>query len=319
MTLAQWDRADVSAWPVRRVEQVGSTENLWLLDPATDSEWLHKDTVIPSNGVEQGEDWSEVVSSRVAEELGVPCAIARLCTRNGRRGSLSLSMIPDAHDLWEGPVVLEAAGVPGYFRHVEGEPGLDPARPGVRRPGHSLINIRQALANVTAPAEFAGPEDMMGFDVFSGYMILDALIANRDRHEQNWAVLAPRLTTSTDVLAPSYDHASSLGYNLLDERRRALLSDPGNLLAWAEKGTAYRFEHEGRPDSLVDHAMNALALCSAEGAHWWTERVQQLQLDAIGSELLEGRVPDMSPEAARFAYELLRLNIERLNDALGTR
>ncbi|PKH37312.1 hypothetical protein [Nocardioides alpinus] len=64
-----WDRADVSDWPVRRVEQVGSTENLWLLDPSTNEEWLHKDTVVPANGVEQGEDWAEVVSTRVAAEL----------------------------------------------------------------------------------------------------------------------------------------------------------------------------------------------------------------------------------------------------------
>lgn len=30
---------------------------------------------------------------------------------------------------------------------------------------------------------------MTGFDVFVGYLLLDALVAKRDRHEQDWAVL----------------------------------------------------------------------------------------------------------------------------------
>jgi hypothetical protein len=314
-----WVRADVSDWPIRRVEQIGSTQNLWLLDRSTGQEWLHKDTVIPSNGIEQGEDWAEVMSTRVAMELGVPCATTRLCIREGRRGSLSLSVIPEAHDLWEGPVVLEASGASGYFRHVEGEPGIDPDRPGVRRPGHNLPNIREALGDVGSPLMFGGPATLTGFDVFAGYVLLDALIANRDRHEQNWAILAPRVKDSRDTLAPSYDHASSLGYNLTDERRRAFLAAPERLVAWAEKGTAYRFEHSARPESLVAHAMNALALSSRQGADWWAERIHGLRLQPLISEVLEEQVPDVSPDAARFACELLELNAGRLRDALRDR
>lgn len=126
-----WDRVDVSGWPVLRAEQAGSTENLWLEEPATEHRWLHKDTVIPQNGLEQGEDWSEVISTEVAKLLGVPCAPVRLCERNGRRGSLSLSVVPEGHDLWEGTVILERADAPGYFSHREGAPGVDPARPDV--------------------------------------------------------------------------------------------------------------------------------------------------------------------------------------------
>lgn len=181
-----WDRVDVSAWEVWDVEQSGSSEAVWLVAPSTGERWLHKDTKIPSNGVEQGEDWSEVVSTQVALHLGVPCATTRLCERGGRRGSVSRSIVPQGHSLWEGAVVLETAGVPGFFPQIEGAPPAeDPQRPGVRRPGHSPENIKIALNDVVPPPGFDGPDGLTAFDVFAGYMILDALIANPDRHEQN--------------------------------------------------------------------------------------------------------------------------------------
>ena len=140
-----WDRDDVSDWVVLSVEQAGSTESDWLEDPVTARRWLHKNTVIPSSGVEQGEDWAEVVSTQVARLLGVPCAMTRLCTRGGRRGSLSLSIVAKGYSLWEGTVVMQRARVPGFYSHTEGRPGIDPSRPEVKRPGHSLANIRSAL------------------------------------------------------------------------------------------------------------------------------------------------------------------------------
>jgi hypothetical protein len=314
-----WERDDVSDWAVHRVEQVGSTRNLWLEDPETEEKWLHKDTVIPDNGVEQGEDWSEVVSTQVGSLLGVPCAATRLCSRDGRRGSLSLSVLTWGEALNEGTVVMERAGLPDYFPHAEGQPGIAATRPGVKRPGHNLNNIRTALDGVAAPRGFDGPETLTGFDVFAGYMILDALIANRDRHEQNWAVLTPQLLSMPERLAPSYDHASSLGYNLPDPRRQACIKDRTLLAAWAERGTAYRFEYDSKPPSLVAHAANAVAICSEEGADWWRERLAVVDLEPVLDALRERAVSGMSDDAATFARDLLDLNLRRLRDAICQR
>jgi hypothetical protein len=106
-----WERMDVSTWPIQQVEQIGSTPNMWLENPEDGTSWLHKDTVIPANGIEQGEDWAEVVSTQAATLLGAPCATTSLCMRNGRRGSLSLSVLPKGHSLWEGHLVLERAEI----------------------------------------------------------------------------------------------------------------------------------------------------------------------------------------------------------------
>ena len=311
-----WDRDDVSGWVVRGVEPVGSTPNTWLEEPDTGLIWLHKDTVIPENGVEQGEDWSEVVSTQVAILLGIPCATARLCTRDGRRGSLSLSIVPAGQSLWEGRVVLQ--GAPGYFPHTEGKPGVDPDRPNVKRPGHSLANIVRALREVAAPAGFEGPDALNGYDVFAGYLILDALIANRDRHEQNWAILTPDLLPSVKRLSPSYDHATSLGYNLTDVARELCVADHDHLATWANRGTAYRFEHTGRPPTLVAHAAWSVALCTREGANWWREQLAECNLDPVQGALRDRAIAEVSDPAARFAHELLDLNLRRLRDALDT-
>lgn len=318
MTDQTWERSDVSHWRVREIEQAGSHPSHWLQEPDTGQRWLHKDTLIPANGNEQGEDWSEVVSTQVSILLGVPCAKTRLCLRNGLRGSISRSVRPSGHHLNEGRVVLERARATGYFAHEEGSPGIDPARPDVKRPGHNLLNIREALLDVEVPPDFDGP-DTCGFDVFAGYLLFDALIANRDRHEHNWAVLTPQLTTSRERLAPSYDHASSLGYNLSDTKREGYMARAGGLQDWAEKGTAWRFEHSDRPPTLVEHASQALHLCSSVGAQWWHERLRTLDLSPVLEALEAQAIPEMSEPAARFAHDLLVLNLGRLRDAVHDR
>jgi len=311
-----WDRLEVSDWVVLRVEQRGSSRNLWLEQPETKAAWLHKDTVIPSNGIEQGEDWSEVISTQVARLLGIPAAQTRLCRRMGRRGSLSLSIHRDGYSLNEGQVVMERANLPDYFPHLEGRPAIDPDRPGVKRPGHSLANIRTALTEVGAPDPFEGPCELTGFDVFAGYLVLDALIANSDRHEHNWAVLTPQLTTKLELLAPTYDHASSLGFNLMDDRRAACLGDRQRLEKWAQEGRATRFEHSGSPVTLVQHAVNAIRLCQPAGADWWRDQVERLTLEPVQEPLRSRAIPEMSDRASTFASELLDLNLGRLRHAV---
>lgn len=172
-----WAQVDVSTWEVFEVEQSGTSVAEWLVEPSTGVLWLHKPTDIPANGVEQSEDWAEVVATQGAVLFGVPCARTRLCVRDGRRGSISRSIRPDTHDLHHRAVVL--ADVPGFVPQVEGGPrATDPSRPGVRRPGHTLDNIRDALDGVISPPGFGLPEWLTAFDVFAGYAVLDALIAN---------------------------------------------------------------------------------------------------------------------------------------------
>lgn len=310
-----WQRVDVSNWDVADIEQSGSSEAVWLIEPGSRMRWLHKDITIPANRVEQGEDWAEVISTEIARLLGLPRADTRVCVRNSRRGTLSRSIVPRGYDLWEGAVVLE--GSRGFYRQIEGGPAAqDPLRPGVLRPGHTLSNIAGVLAGVAPPPEFA-VEEVSAFDVFAGYLVLDALIANRDRHEQNWALLVPRLLGEPARLSPSYDHASSLAHNLGDQKRRTILGQKGALEKWASKGTASRFEHFRTAPTLVDHSAAAVDLSSDAGAEWLKGRLEYLDLSVLDEWFETDTQSGMSEVAATFARELLTLNLRRLRDVVG--
>src|SRR5262249_28640209 len=71
--------------------------------------------------------------------------------------------------------------------------------------------------------------------LFLGYLLLDALIGNTDRHHENWGILQfpPQGGRRVAELAPSFDHASSLGHNLADDERlnRMNSSDTGYAVA----------------------------------------------------------------------------------------
>jgi len=117
------------------------------------------------------------------------------------------------------------------------------------RSGHSLDNVHEVLTDLRPPPDAPAVSGMSAYDVFCGYLVLDALVANSDRHDHNWAVfLRPTLQDERPALAASYDHASSLGFNLRDERRDRFVAE-GTVSRFAGRGVARRFEHASPPTS----------------------------------------------------------------------
>jgi hypothetical protein len=288
---------DVSAWPVVDIEAEGSDAKEWLADPHNDR-WLCKPAVTPENGVQQGEDWSEWLAAAVASSLAVPHATIRLATRNGVPAALSRSLRATGEELQAGAVLLQ--GVPGFVPRSK------------TRTGHTLLNIRTVLETVTAPQSWPGQAGAgAAFGVFCGYLVLDALIANTDRHEENWAVI--RGKDAVVRLCASYDHATSLGFNLSDERRDQLAASPERLQAWLERGTAIRFEG-GRRRTLVRHAVQAVELAPSWARSWWSPAVAHLDVDSLRVLIDTAAPPSMSVQARSFAIQLVEANRRRLLD-----
>ncbi|HEY3608330.1 MAG TPA: HipA domain-containing protein [Pseudonocardiaceae bacterium] len=288
---------DVSDWAVDEFEPAGSDAKMWLATPDVCSRALFKPNR-PHNGHEQGEDWAEKLTSELAALLGVPAARIDLAQRGDCRGCISYDVVPKGWELQPGAVLLSQ--IIG-FDH-------DPRDPAAR--GHTLMNIQQALAGYGAPPGFQGPADFSAFDVFCGYLMLDALIANRDRHSENWAVL--RGPNEPDQrLSPSYDHASALGFNLLDERRQLLFRDRNMMDAFLRKGTAHRFE-DGKKATLVGCAHTALGMAGDSVRAYWLDRLTSTDEDQLDSVV--ARVPVMSDLSRRFARYLLTVNRGRLLD-----
>lgn len=306
-----WNVIDVSDWEVIDREPVGSSDPLWLAQPGSESTlWLHKSTVIPTNGEEQGEDWAEAVSTRIAQLLGVPCAQARLCRRKGRRGSISLSLNAEGYSLVHGGDWLEAAGVPEFENWQQRSSRGHQRRSsgGTIQRGHNLENIRDALAHVKAPLSL--PDDLTAFDAFAGYLLLDAIIANRDRHEFNWAVMQSLTDGQPDRLCPSFDHGTTLGHNLSDHKRRTCDRE-----AFSRRATAHRFEHTRKKClTLTELSIQALTMASPSGRGFWTHQLARSDLSRL--ELQTLRLDGVSEVTAIFIDELVTWNVRRLKDAI---
>ena len=301
----QFDRIDVTDWEVYRDETSGVEAKMWLVPPEATGPalWLFK-SVTADGAYECGEDWAEKAAAEVGAVMGVPCAAVDLAALRGVRGSISADLCPMGSEMQHGTLLMQDRGVRDYV------PGR--AR---GRPGHTLENIQLVLADALPPPGCELPFEATAFDIFAGFMVFDAIIANRDRHDENWAVLLPITSEGPTRLCGSYDHANSLGYNLDDARRSMYLDRKDGILGWCRKGTAHRFQYTpGKsPQTLVQAAVRALRLASEEARSYWPRRVEELTEERIRS--VTGRLPGMSVPAHTFATEVLLTNRKRVLDA----
>jgi len=294
---------DVSGWRVTEDEPGGADEKFWLEEPATGRRCLFKPVTVKDGHV-HGEDWGEKAGAELARLLGVARADVDLAVRSGEQGTVSWNLKPPDHDMHNGAVLLGGT-VPGYVPGRENPKG---------RPGHGLGQIAEVLAEAGPPPGSAMPAGAGAFDAFAGMLVLDAWIANRDRHDENWSVLYPHDPSSPTLLCGAYDQAGCLGFNLREDKVRDILK-AGTVRAWAERGTAWRFEHvgNGKPDTLVELACRALAAAVPGVKDHWLGALAAVD-DAAVDEMLRRIPPVLSDPARTFAYELLMINKGRLLD-----
>lgn len=289
---------DVSDWDIVADETSGAEEKYWLQEPAG-TRWLFKPVTVKQEHV-HGEDWAEKVVAELGCLLGIPCARIELAEFRGRPGCISADLRPVMFELQPGQVLLEVCAVPGYVHGT-----------GRNHPGHTLENIWTVLDGALPPPGCAIPFDATAYDVFAGYVLLDAWVANRDRHDNNWAVLRPLLVSDEPLrLCGSYDHASSLGFNLKDDARVRRLAD-GSVKSWCVKGTAWRFDYEPST-TLVQLAARALELASRDAQRYWREQLSDVSYEEVQNVI--ARVPRMSDPARTFAESVLSVNRRRVLD-----
>lgn len=291
---------DVSGWSIANLEPRGGGPNAWLYSGL--GRWLFKPVSTVSWG-RQGEDWAEKITCEIAKLVGVPCADIEVAQRHSQRGIISRDLAPPPWELQTGSVVL--SGLLQDYR-----PGSENLR---GRPGHSLRNIRTALDGKSPPPGCLCPDELGAFGVFAGYLMLDALVANRDRHDENWAVLRPESLDAPDMLCPSYDHGSSLGFNLMITKQESYLSE-NKIQWWASRGDAYRFEHipPAKPPTLVEHAREGLRLAGAPARTFWLDQLQHVTRSDVCAVV--DRMPGLSDVTRTFIVELLVVNRRRLLD-----
>ena len=150
------------------IEQLGSKPKFWFRLPGDEQPWLFKYTRDNT-----GEDWSEKIASELAKLLAIPAATVELATFMGKRGCASRSFVETkkGFELIHGSEVL-AGRVLGYEKEKQWG-----------QSGHCIKNIIAAV-ELTFPTN----RRTQNLRVLAGYIVLDALICNTDRHHDNWGL-----------------------------------------------------------------------------------------------------------------------------------
>ena len=115
-------------------------------------------------------------------------------------------------------------------------PGYDTKRMRGQR-DHNIKNITRVLFELMTDHQMNPmPQWEHRLEQLASYALLDGLIGNTDRHHENWMVAFVQEGNDTIIkIMPSFDHASSLGRELSDDRRRQYL-ESNKVLEYLRKG-----------------------------------------------------------------------------------
>lgn len=113
-------------------------------------------------------------------------------------------------------------------------------------------------------------------DVFVGYLLFDAWVANQDRHHENWGVVSYE---DKIYLAPTYDHAASLGQNETDLKRAEMLRTKGkerHISHYITKARSAIYETKTAKKTMLSiDAFIFLAKKRKKAAQFWLERLEK--------------------------------------------
>jgi hypothetical protein len=281
-------------------EALGTKPKFWYLDPSG-TRTLYKEGRPGS-----GEHWAEKICCEICGLLAIPHAEYDLAEWRQRKGVVSPSFVPDEARLVLGNELLGKI-ISDY--------------PRTKRFKTRQHTVRIVMAIMAARHVFdpplgykAPPSIRSASDVFVGYLMLDALVGNQDRHHENWGLVA--VPGQCVALAPTFDHASSLGRNERDEERLRRLStqDRGSSVEhYVERAESafYATPASQRPLSTLA-AFTEAARISPRAAKYWLDCLSHIALTDFESIVANVPVGEMSEPARRFALKMIQVNRERL-------
>ncbi|WP_133511843.1 hypothetical protein [Candidatus Thiosymbion oneisti] len=198
-----------------KVEQQGTKRKFWYAG----------DTLLFKEGRPgTGENWAEKVACEICALLEIPHAHYEFATSQGREGVVTKSFLP------AGCEYVTANAILSRLKPAYKDQRLYQARQHTVRVFLALGANSPFGFPVELPVGYAAPSSIgRADDLMVGYLVLDALIGNSDRHDENWGFISCGGSPSHVMLAPTFDHASSLGWNETDENRlkRLMTQDRG--------------------------------------------------------------------------------------------
>lgn len=259
-----------------------------------------------------GEDWSEKVAGELCELLNLPHAHYDLALWKGQRGVVTPNFAPRPYRLVHGNELLARIdnNYPSqrYFRVQE----------------HKLKTVLKIIKVLDPgfPVGWAPISPInVSVEIFVGYLLLDAWIGNQDRHHENWGfVVIPPVKEGDKFkvhLAPTYDHASSLGRNESDSVRQDRLNtkDMGRHISkYVEKANSAFYDHNSnliRPLSTLDAFLEAAKIYK-DAATLWLDKLNMVTEENINDILMQIPSELITEPAVEFARAMLDINRRRL-------
>jgi hypothetical protein len=302
---------DVSGSVTERPETLGSKEKMWLM-PASVLGLPSKPHLFKVGRANTGENWSEKVSCEIAKTVELPCANYDLAICNGVKGVISERFLPVGAPFYPASMIFSRVDsqYDGSLRYRQTRYKLNVALSILRR------------SNLNPPIDHSHSHPPMSADeYFVGYLIFDALIGNTDRHHENWGlvVLEEGANNFVFYLAPTFDHASSLGREETDERRyeRLVTNDlRANVEAYTLRarsafyGTALSAKRTLTSREVVQAALQT----HPNATKYWAGKLVNLEQSVLQRIFEELPANFISGTAVRFALRVLRCNQQMIEE-----
>lgn len=193
---------DVSSWNRDYKSQAsGARSKYWLTEPEKSAKYLFK---MPTKGT--GGHWAELIASRIGKALEFNTVDIHLAKKQSNLGVISKNFRSDFQTFYEGGDLFYS-----IFTDFD--------RNSLRY--YELPNILYILKMYNLDEKFV----MMP--------VFDTLIANNDRHCDNWGVLQQQKDFK---LSPIYDNGSSLGFNETILKKEKMLTDKRMLQGFCNRG-----------------------------------------------------------------------------------
>jgi len=252
------------------------------------------------------EFWSEIIASSVGRHFGIPVpnALPAIDLSTGRAGALIEWFYSDG---------VEEMIHGGDLVHRE-FPGLDRNRKLEQEHNFQLIlAVRSRLER----DNFAICPTDTWIEIWSRMLFLDALIGNRDRHANNWAILVDpksiRQGRRPVRIAPAFDNGSSLGREFPEQN---LTKTDAWIVNYVERGR-HHMRWEARDDKGCPH-LDLLAKIGrlARPAYATIRRLASRPMEPVMRDLREFttvRIPvPLTVNRATFVERILRCRLQRL-------
>jgi hypothetical protein len=290
-----------AAYELSKTETMGTKYKFWFDDPNL-GPCLYK-----QSRPNTGEDWAEKIAAELCKLLGLPHAQYELATWKSQRGTVSPSFLPDGVSFSPGNQFNEFLSASAR---------------------HRVNIVLKAIADnsVKLPLDWVPPVGIeTAVETFVGYLLLDAWIGNTDRHSDNWGVLKkPESDPTLNIaryLAPTHDHASSLGVRISDEERqkRLITKDTGySVQAYAKRCSSQLYASDNRPKPLKTfEAFREAALYYPQAAEIWLNCLAKISANdtlAIFNRIPRVRISQITID---FSQQILKYNRERLLELTG--